>query len=406
MQFRTFGGLDWKVSALGFGAMRLPTVDGAIDEPEATRMIRYAIDQGVNYVDTAYPYHDGESEVVLGRVLQDGYREKVRLVTKLPSWFVKSADDFDRFLDLQLERLQQDSVDMYLLHALNKGSWEKLRDLGVRDWAERVIAKGRFDHLGFSFHDDNDAFTQIVDGYDSWAMAQIQYNYMDIESQAGTKGLKHAASKGLAVVVMEPLLGGNLVDPPPPVQALWDGAAIQRSPVAWALAWLWNQPEVSLVLSGMSTMDQVEENVSLAAASGIGTLSNDELTIYEQVRATYQRLTAIPCTRCGYCMPCPQGVDIPGNFGLYNGAIMFDKPDSGRGEYAWQKRAFEELGQFDHDVRAEQCIQCRECEEKCPQSIPISRWMPTVHKALGENGPFVTELASQASEQESDEAIG
>ena len=392
MQYRTFGKLDWKVSALGFGAMRLPTADDKIDEPEATRMIRYAIDHGVNYVDTAYPYHDGESEQLLGRALQGGYRERVKLVTKMPSWFVESVADFDKFLDLQLDRLRQESVDIYLLHALNKGSWKKLHDLGVLGWAERAIARGKFGHLGFSFHDDYDAFTQIVDGYDSWAMAQIQYNYMDIENQAGTKGLKYAASKGLAVVIMEPLLGGKLVNSPQPIQTLWDSSGIQRTPAAWALDWLWNQPEVSLVLSGMSTMDQVIENVELAGSAGVGTLSPEELALYDQVRATYQRLTAIPCTRCGYCMPCPQGVDIPGNFETYNGAIMYDKPDDARGYYAWQKRAFEELGQFDHDVRAEQCIQCGACEEKCPQSIPISQWMPIVHRALGENGPFDTSL--------------
>ncbi|MBE0635073.1 aldo/keto reductase, partial [Candidatus Bipolaricaulota bacterium] len=288
MQYRRFGRLDWNVSALGFGAMRLPIVDGKIDEAEAVRMIRYAIDHGVNYVDTAYPYHDGESEQVLGRVLQNGYRERVKLVTKLPSWFVNTAADFDKYLDIQMERLRQDSIDVYLLHALNKDSWEKLRDLGVLDWAERMMAKGRFGHLGFSFHDNNEAFTQIIDGYDNWAMAQIQYNYMDILNQAGTKGLKHAASKDIAVVVMEPLLGGKLVNPPQPIQSLWDSAGSSRTPVAWALDWVWNQPEVSLLLSGMSTMEQVIENVELAGTSGIGSLSEAELLIIDRVRETYR----------------------------------------------------------------------------------------------------------------------
>jgi predicted aldo/keto reductase-like oxidoreductase len=392
MQYRQFGQLDFKVSALGFGAMRLPTVDDEIETKEATEMLHYAIDHGVNYVDTAYPYHNGGSETFLGKALKGGYREKVKLATKLPSWEIETADDFDKFLGIQLERLQVDAVDFYLLHGLNKERWPKLRDLGVFDWAEKAIAAGRFHHLAFSFHDDYDTFKQIVDGYDKWAMCQIQYNYMDVENQAGVKGLEYAASKGLAVVIMEPLLGGKLVAPPPPIQAIWDGATEKRTPAAWALRWLWDQPEVSTVLSGMSTMAQVEENVALAAASGTGVLAKEELALYDQVRKKYKELTAIPCTSCGYCMPCPQGVDIPGNFGSYNEGIMFDKPEASRGHYGWLKFAYEEQGIFDHDVRAAQCIQCGECEDKCPQGIPISQWMPVVHQALGENGPFVNEL--------------
>jgi predicted aldo/keto reductase-like oxidoreductase len=391
MQYRRFGKLDWEVSALGFGAMRLPTKDGKIDEAEATRMLHYAIDHGVNYVDTAYPYHEGTSEVLVGQALRGGYREKVRLATKLPSWLVQTADDFDKYLDEQLGRLQLDHVDFYLLHSLNKDAWPKLRDLGVREWAEHAIAAGRFRYLGFSFHDDYDAFKQIVDDYD-WTMCQIQYNYMDVEKQAGARGLQYAASKGLTVVIMEPLLGGKLIGPPPSIQSIWDSAANRRTPAGWALQWLWNQPEVSVVLSGMSTLEQVEENVALAGASGIGALTGEELALYDRVRARYQDLTAIPCTNCKYCMPCPQGVDIPANLGTYNDGLMYDKPDAARGQYRWWKYAYEVQGNFDHDIRAAQCIQCQECEAKCPQAIPISEWMPVIHQALGENGPYVTEL--------------
>ena len=391
MQYRKFGQLDFKVPALGFGAMRLPTADDKIDEAEATKMLHYAIDHGVNYVDTAYPYHGGESEAFLGRALKDGYREKVKLATKMPSWEIETADDFDKYLDIQLERLQLETIDFYLLHSLNKNHWPKLRDLGVREWAAKAIADGHFRHLGFSFHDDYDTFEQIIDEYD-WPMCQIQYNYMDVENQAGVKGLKYAASKGLAVVIMEPILGGKLVGPPPSIQAIWDSAAKKRAPADWALQWLWNQPEVSVVLSGMSAMQHVEENVASADVSGVGTLTADELALYDQVRRKYKELIAIPCTSCGYCMPCPQGVDIPGNFGSYNEGIMFDKPEASRGHYGWLKFAYEEQGIFDHDIRAAQCIQCGECETKCPQGIPISEWMPVVHRALGENGPFVTEL--------------
>jgi len=399
MQYRPFGKLDWQGSALGFGAMRLPWIEeqdgGHIDEEQAIAMIRYAIDHGVNYVDTAYPYHEGQSEVLVGRALRDGYRDKVKVVTKMPSWEIKTAADFDKYLDIQLERLQMEHVDIYLLHALDKDRWPKLRDLGVLDWAEKAIARGRFDHLGFSFHDEYEVFQEIVDGYDRWAMAQIQYNYIDVKNQAGTKGLRYAASKGLAVVIMEPLLGGNLVRPPQPVQEIWDGAEAKRTPVDWALQWLWNQPEVSLVLSGMSAMQQVEENVASASASAVGTLEPEELTLFDQARKKYKALRPIPCTACGYCMPCPQNVDIPGNLGSYNNGISFDNMEGSRGHYGWLKLAHEEQGILEHDVRAANCIQCGECEEKCPQSIPISQWMPVIHQVLGEEKPPVLELPDQ-----------
>ena len=391
MQYRPFGRLDFRVSALGFGAMRLPRKDGEIDEAEATRMLRYAIDHGVNYVDTAYPYHGGQSEVFLGRALKGGYREKVKLATKLPSWLVKTAEDFDRYLDEQLKRLDLDYVDFYLLHSLNKGSWPKLRELGVLRWAEKAMAAGRFRYLGFSFHDDYETFKGIVDDYD-WPMCQIQYNYMDVENQAGMKGLKYAANRGLAVVIMEPLLGGKLVAPPPSVQAIWEEAPQKRTPAAWALAWLWHQPEVSVVLSGMSTMAQVEENVALAASSRVGMLTPEELALYDRVRAAYRELVAIPCTNCRYCLPCPQGVDIPANFNTYNEGIMYDKPENARGQYHWWQHAYEVQKTMEQDIRAAHCVGCGTCEAKCPQGIPISKWMPVIHAVLGEGKPFVKNL--------------
>lgn len=388
MKYRPFGKLDFQVSALGFGAMRLPTKDGQIDEAEATKMIHYTIDHGVNYVDTAYPYHQGTGEAFVGRTLKGGYREKVKLATKLPSWLVQTADDFDKYLNEQLERLQVDYVDFYLLHTLNKEWWPKLRSLGVLEWAEKAIASGRFRYLGFSFHDNYDTFKQIVDDYD-WTMCQIQYNYMDVENQAGTKGLQYAASKGLAVVIMEPLLGGKLVGQPLPIQSIWNSAPNGRTPAGWALQWLWNQPEVSTVLSGMSAMEQVKENVALANTAGVGSLRVEEMALYDQVRAKYQELIAIPCTNCKYCMPCPQNIDIPGNFAIYNEGIMYDKPDAARGQYEWWRYAHEVQGIYPHDIRAVQCLQCGECEEKCPQGIPISQWMPIIHSVLGEGKPFV-----------------
>ncbi len=378
MQYRKFGKLDWKVSALGFGCMRLPLRDpsdpATIDEERATEMVRYAIDHGVNYVDTAYPYHKGESERFVGRVLQDGYREKVHLATKLPIWEINSQDDADRVLDEQLEKLQTDHVDFYLFHAMNKERWEKAQQLDLFTWAEKAVADGRVRYLGFSFHDTLDVFKRIVDGYDGWTFCQIQYNYMDIEEQAGTEGLRYAASKGLAVVVMEPIRGGRLANPPEPVKALWAQAPVQRSPAEWALQWVWNQPEVSVVLSGMSTLQQVMENVESASRSKVGLLSEEELAIIAQVRAKYRELSPIPCTNCKYCLPCTVGLDIPGLFAMLNEGVMYNILDDRRRQYQ----------RLEAEKQAEACIACRECEAKCPQNIPISEWMPVVHEVLGE----------------------
>jgi predicted aldo/keto reductase-like oxidoreductase len=309
----------------------------------------------------------------------------------MPIWNVQNAADFDKFLNEQLERLQIDYVDFYLLHALGKDSWHRLRDLGMIDWAEKAIADGRFRHLGFSFHEDTEALKEIVDGYDKWAMCLMQHNYMDVENQAGTEGLSYAASKGLAVAIMEPLLGGKLVKAPQPIQEIWGTAENKRAPVEWALQWLWNQPEVSVVLSGMSTMQQMEENVAIANRSGINILTAAEASLFDQVRDKYQELSPIPCTQCGYCLPCPEGVDIPGNFGSYNDGIMYEAPDAARGHYKWLGDWFA-AGNFEQDVRAFACVQCNECEEKCPQDIPISQWMPIIHQVLGEGEPFVKHL--------------
>ncbi len=382
MRFRNFGRLDWKPSALGFGAMRLPTIDGDpghIDEREATRMIRYAIDRGVNYVDTAYPYHQGTSEPFLGRALQDGYREQIRLATKLPCWRVEGAEDFDRYLDEQLERLQTAYIDFYLLHSLNAGSWPKVRDLGVLRWAEKAIADGRSHHLGFSFHDKHEVFKEIVDASDLWLFCQIQYNFMDIDYQAGTEGLEYAAEKGLAVVIMEPLRGGLLTNKiPPPVEELWDSAPIQRTPADWALQWVWNHPEVSVVLSGMSTMEQVKQNIASASHSGPGTLSQEDLALFDRVRDRYRALARIPCTGCQYCLPCPNGVNIPRIFEIYNDAKVYGDEQAARLSYSW----------VEEEQRADLCLECEECLEKCPQQIEIPTWLAKAHEVLtSEQGP-------------------
>jgi uncharacterized protein len=381
MKYRKFGKLDWEVSALGFGAMRLPVLgdnpaagNPEIDEPEAIRMMRQAIDQGVNYLDTAYPYHGGKSEVVVGKALRDGYRQKIRLATKMPSWFIQNYDDFDKYLNEQLQKLQTNYIDFYLLHGLNKQHWPHLRDLKVFTWAEKAIKDGRIGHLGFSFHDDLETFKQIIDGYNRWTFCQIQYNFMDIEYQAGTKGLKYAADKGLAVVIMEPLRGGQLAkEPSESIKETWDASSVKRSPADWALQWLWNQQEVSVVLSGMTTLPQVIENIASAEHSGVGLLDDKALSIIDEAREKFRKISPIPCTSCEYCMPCPNGVNIPHAFQYYNDAAMYNDPRTARFRYRQEAK----------EAWADNCIECLECEEKCPQEIPIADWLKKVHEYLG-----------------------
>jgi len=377
VQYRTFGALDWRPSALGFGAMRLPLLPAdagtakpdtsRIDYPAATAMLHWAIDHGVNYVDTAYNYHGGASEAWLAHALEGGYRDKVKVATKLPAWEVKEAADLDRFLNEQRERLHMEQVDFYLLHSLDADTWDKVEALGVLEWGASALGDGRIAQLGFSFHDDYDVFRRIVDaGAGLWSFCQIQYNYMDEESQAGRRGLEYAAAQGLAVIVMEPIRGGILArKAPPKVARLWERAPVRRSRADWALQWVWNHPEVSLVLSGMSTMRQVRQNVAGAERSGVGTLGEEELAVIAQVRDAYRELIVIPCTDCKYCLPCTNGVNIPGVFDIYNDAKMYGDREAAHLFYTW----------LDESERAAQCSRCGRCEELCPQGIGIMDWL-------------------------------
>jgi predicted aldo/keto reductase-like oxidoreductase len=366
VKYRNFGRLDWKVSALGFGIMRLPIINGdasKIDEPEALRMIRYAVDHGVNYLDTAYPYNRGKSEIVVGKALQDGYRERTRLATKMPTWLINSQKDMDKYLSEQLARLQMDRVDFYLFHGLNKERWQKLKELDVLKWAEKKMDEGKFSHLGFSFHDEYRVFKKIINSYDGWTLCQIQYNYMDERYQAGTRGLNYAASKGLAVVVMEPIAGGRLaVKPPKEIQELWDKATTKRTPADWALQWVWNHPGVSVTLSGMSTFEQVKENVESANRSGANILADKELSVISQVKRGYKRLGFIGCTGCGYCMPCPEGVNVPEIFSFYNEYYVRNRDDEIKRKY-WEH--------ITPESQAKRCARCGRCEELCPQHLQI-----------------------------------
>jgi uncharacterized protein len=390
MQYRKMGSLDWEVSALGFGCMRLPSRKFSLmgaDKEESKRIIRYGIDRGINYIDTAWPYHLGESEKIVGESLQDGYRERVKLVTKLPMFLVFRTSDFDRFLDVQLDRLQTDHIDIYLFHALNKKTFERVKQLGLIEKMELAKRQGRIRHIGFSFHDTFPVFKEIINYYD-WDMAQIQYNYMDTCVQATTEGLEYAHSKGIAVVIMEPVKGGTLADPPREAAAVIEGAQIERTPVDWALQFLWNRPEVSTVLSGMSNFQQVMENCDSAEISGVGSLIKDEIHIINQLAEIYQQKILVPCTGCEYCLPCPQGVNIPQNFALLNNISL----ETGWRRRFQARRSFRKMASSVAQLDPERpngsallCIDCGECLEKCPQEIAIPLELERV-EAILENG--------------------
>jgi predicted aldo/keto reductase-like oxidoreductase len=379
MLYRRMNKVASDLSILGFGCMRLPvTKDGNIDEKQATQMLRYAIDHGVNYVDTAYPYHNGESEPFLGRALQGGYREKVNLATKLPSWLINSRADMDRYLDEQLKRLQTDHIDFYLVHGLMKPFWEKLRPLGVTDFLDDAIADGRIRYAGFSFHDELALFKEIVDAY-HWTFCQIQYNFMDEQSQSGTEGLRYAADRDLGIVVMEPLRGGMLTKDIPSIKDVWRKAPVQRSLPEWALRWVWNHPEVTTVLSGMSSMQHVVQNVDYAHSGLSSSLSPDELNLFREVEIEYKKRIKVPCTGCRYCMPCPSNVSIPECFEMYNQGCMFDAPEVASVNYNIVMGGM----LTGSPGFASLCKECEECEDKCPQGIPIREHLKKVAAYFG-----------------------
>ncbi len=375
MQYRTMPKNGDALSALGFGCMRLPMREGQIDEARAIAQIREAIEQGVNYVDTAWPYHGGMSEPLLGKALRDGYRDRVKLATKLPSWLIHSREDFDRFLTAQLERLGTDHIDYYLVHSLNGGAWDRLQALGVRECLDQAQRDGRIVNAGFSYHGLSADFARVVDAY-PWVFCQIQYNYLDEHNQAGTAGLHYAAAKGLGVIVMEPLRGGNLGGTPPPaVEALWREAAQPRTPAEWALRWVWDHPEVTVVLSGMNEEAHIRENLAIAETAVPRSLTPDELGLVARAGTTYRALMKVGCTGCGYCMPCPAGVMIPNSFEGYNQMHMFGGGESAKFVYALRLS-----GQLTHTGPgyASQCIACGACLEKCPQQIPIPEMLAQI----------------------------
>ncbi len=363
MQYRQMPGSQDKLSILGLGLMRLPLqTDGKLDQPRCLEMLHYAYQHGVNYFDTAWVYHNEESEPLLGTFVSQVPRDKLYLATKLPCWLVKSPADLDSFLERQLERLQTSYIDYYLLHSLGKRSWKEMLAVKVLDWLDRAKADGRIRHAGFSFHDGYPVFRKIVLRYD-WDFCQIMLNYLDTHYQAGMNGYRLAVERGLGVIAMEPLRGGKLVQlVPDNVQAVWARSRLPWTPLQRALNWVWNLPGSTVLLSGMSNLEQLQENIRLAAQAGSEPIPERELTLYNQARLQYLHRIAVPCSECRYCLPCPHKVAIPTAFGLYNEAKMFGTRERHLREYkAW----------IPEESRADKCTRCGICLSKCPQHIAI-----------------------------------
>lgn len=370
MEYRSFPGTDISASLLGMGCMRLPTnEDGSINEPEAIALIRYAIDHGVNYVDTAYGYHGGMSEVLVGKALKDGYREKVTLTTKLPVWLVKTYDDMERLLDEQLSRLQTDHVDFYLLHALGLERFHEMQKLDYKRFLDDMVKKGKIRYPGFSFHDNAAAFREMVDDYD-WKLAQVQMNLLDEFNQATLDGVRYAGSKGIGIVVMEPLRGGMLAkNPPANVAEAYDRLAEKRTHIDWCFRWIYDQPAVKVILSGMSNMDQLVDNLRIFADASANCLSEDERAQLTAVREAYESRVRVGCTGCRYCADCPKEVHIDRIFRELDTCTMFDDMEHYRKVYA-------KLAAEKHD--GSQCVKCGKCESACPQKFPIRQLLADI----------------------------
>lgn len=366
-----------KVSQLGFGCMRFPVIDddpAKIDRPKAVAMVREAIDHGVNYIDTAWGYHGEQSEDFVKEALADGYRNRVFLADKLPVWLTDTYASFEETLDTQLERCGTDHFDFYLLHSLHKKSWDKVRDLEVLRFLDEAKQSGKIRYAGFSFHDQLPVFREIIDAYD-WDFCQIQLNYMDTDYQAGLQGLRYAADKGIDVVVMEPVKGGKLAFPPTEIRDALAASDASLSPAAWALRYVWNFPEVKVVLSGMSTIEQVRDNLKTASFARANILSEEELAAVETARSIYAERTQIGCTSCEYCMPCPFGVHIPGVFERWNNAFVYELTEENRDSYAKL---------IEQEKDATRCTACGRCETLCPQHLEIIRDLKRAHEFLAE----------------------
>jgi predicted aldo/keto reductase-like oxidoreductase len=377
MQYREFKKLGIKVSAFGIGCMRFPMIDTPdgkrVDLENAKKIIRMAIDAGVNYVDTAYVYSDRQNESIVGEALSDGYREKVYLATKLPSMICEKAEDMQRFFDEQLAALKTDHIDFYLVHALDRKGWDKMKGFGVRELLDRLKAEGKIKYACFSFHDDYDAYEYILNDYD-WDMTQIQYNYMDCVGNApGERGLRLAQSKGIPVVIMEGLLGGKLASVPSDVQDVFDSYGEQRSAAEWAFRWLCDDEAIGTVLSGVTSPEMTADNLRIFDGAYVGCMSDAEKDIVKRARETYATRIKVGCTGCRYCMPCPSGVDIPRIFSIWNNSYKYDNLAEGKSRYAHA---------LSKEIGADRCVGCGACEAACPQHLDIRDMLQAAHRDL------------------------
>ena len=364
-----------RLSILGFGCMRFPTKAGRIHMAETEAEIMTAIRSGVNYFDTAYIYPG--SEAPLGEILErNGVRDQVYIATKLPHYLIKSREGMDKLFNEELRRLRTDHVDYYLMHMLtDTATWQRLKELGIEQWLAQKKASGAIRQVGFSYHGNADMFCQLVDAWD-WDFCQIQYNYMDEHSQAGRRGLYHAHKKGLPVIIMEPLRGGKLVNNlPDEAKRIFSQYKIKRTPAQWALRWLWNQPEVTVVLSGMNSDEMVRDNIQTASTTQVGELGEEEEAMLQQVVKAISSKTKVGCTGCGYCMPCPKNVDIPGTFAAYNRRYQ-------EGKFGALKDYVMCTMLRTNSTAASNCVQCGKCEKHCPQHIPIREKLKEAQQEL------------------------
>jgi predicted aldo/keto reductase-like oxidoreductase len=386
-----------ELSVLGFGAMRLPTRVGGeasslIDKDAALRQIRMAIDAGVNYLDTAAPYHLGASETFLGEhVLSDSeLRPKINIATKLPCMLIRKREAIQESFHRQLEKLRVDTIDYYLLHSLDGPSWDRMVSFGIREWMDSIRASGKVRRMGFSFHGLKKDFMRICDSYD-FEFAQVQFNVLDESFQAGIEGIRHAHSRGMGVIVMEPLRGGSLVgNVPDAVQRVYGSANVQREPVDWALRWVLDHPEVTLLLSGMNNDDHIRQNIAIAEDALPDSMTAQENEIVAQVRSTYNDLLQVGCTSCAYCMPCPAGIDIPSAFKNLNNYHMFGRMGA-RAQHAMSAGAQTSDGKAHWTT---DCTDCGKCEKKCPQEIAVRETFKQIQRDL--EGPMTKTIAAGA----------
>lgn len=362
--------LGIETSLLGFGCMRFPTIDGKIDEERSEKLLDKAYARGVNYFDTAYPYHGRESEPFVGRVLDKYPRDSYYLATKLPCWDVKTLDDAKRLFDFQLERLHKDYVDFYLLHALGRDRWRSMVELGVVDYCEELKRQGKIKYLGFSFHDSYEVFEEIAT-YKDWDFCQIQLNYMDTDEQAGLKGYELTEKLGIPLVIMEPVKGGSLANLPDEITKQFRELAPEASTASWALRWVASLPNVKVVLSGMSDEAQVSDNLNTFTA--FKSLSDEEQTVVKNVSDMLRSRVNNGCTGCNYCMPCPAGVNIPYNFKIWNTFGIY--ANEGSSKWQWSN-------DIEEKEKAFNCIKCGKCEKSCPQKLPIRQHLEQLQQEL------------------------